>query len=157
MSEVLNEIRSQVDERNLSTSCSRDGCQVDMADMPPSRIIVDMDEVFPASTATDKHCDYVLFFVNAESTLVTIPLELKSGRVDSIPEVCKQLQQGATYTEKLVPKDSQPICRPVLFHGKGIHKAQLKKLNRAKVRFRGKPLTIDKERCGSNLAGALKK
>lgn len=95
--------------------------------------------------------------MNVESTLITVPLELKSGRVNSIPEVCKQLQRGATYAEKLVSKDSQPICRPTLFHGKGIHSAQLKKLNRAKVRFRGKELTIDKARCGSNLPCAPKK
>ena len=156
MSEVLNKLRSQVGAANLSNSCSRDGCQVDITDVPRSRVIIDVDKALSASTTTGKRCDYVLFFMDAENTLVTVPLELKSGGVDSISEVCEQLQQGATYAEDLAREDSEPICCPLLFHGKGIHKAQRPKLNRAKVRFRGRRLTIDTTRCGENLIRALK-
>ena len=159
MSEVLDMLRSQAGAASLSNSCSRDGCQVDMTDVPRRRVIIDMDKALSASTTAGKRCDYVLFFMDAENRLVTVPLELKSGSVDSISEVCEQLQQGATYAEDLAEENSEPICRPTLFHGRGIHKAQRPKLNRVKVRFRGQKLTINTARCGQpgNLARALRK
>lgn len=48
MNEVLDEIRSQVGADNLSNSCSRDGCQVSMADVPSRRVVIDADRAFPA-------------------------------------------------------------------------------------------------------------
>ena len=127
-----------------------------MTDVPQSRIIVDMDKG-PVSVTTGKRCDYVFFFVDTKNTLVTVSMELKSGRVDSISDVCEQLQQGATYAEDLVPKGSKSVCHPILFHGNSIHNVQRKKLNRAKVRFLGGQLTIKTARCGRprNLALAL--
>lgn len=103
--------------------------------------------------------DYVLFFIGADKgTLVTVPMELKSGDVDT-SDAFDQLQRGADFANHFVPKTFTSICcRPVLLHGKGIHKDQYNKLNRSKVLFRGKKLTIKTDRCGSpkNLARALK-
>ena len=46
LSEVLDEIRKRVGEENLTDSCSGDGCQVDMTDVPRERIVVDVERVF---------------------------------------------------------------------------------------------------------------
>ena len=158
VSEALNKIRSRVGEKNLSTSCSRDGCQVYLTDVPSNRVIVDIDKVFPDSA--DEQGDYVLFYMEDKHTLITAALELKSGDVDA-SKACTQLQQAATYAEALVKKDSnpKPVCHPILVHGGSLHPKQRKTLNRSKVRFLGRQLTIKTARCGRprNLALALKK
>ena len=157
MTEVLNKIRAQVDPANLSTSCSRDGCRVHLTDVPSIRVIVDIDKVFPASTTEGKQGDYVLFFMDAtKGALVTVPMELKSGDVDA-SKAYEQLQQAATYAGNLAKKDPKPICHPILVHGGSIHPKQRKTLNRSKVRFLGRQLTIKTARCGRprNLALAL--
>ena len=154
MSKTLREIRSKVKEEYLTDSCTRDRCST--KNIPPNTLIIDMDKVVPDSPTTAKHCDYVIFHEDAGSILITAPLELKSGSVDSITDVHEQLQQGAAYAENFTPKDSNPTCRPILFYGRRIDKSHMPKLNRLKVRFRGKKFTIDKARCGSDLAHVLK-
>ena len=158
MNKVLDGIRSQVGEKNLAVSCGRDKCRVCMTDVPFPRVVIDVDLALPDPKMEEKRCDYVLFFIGADKgTLVTVPMELKSGDVDA-SDAFDQLQQGAEFAERLTTTAFRSICRPVLLHGKGIDKYQYKKLNRSKVRFRGKKLTIKMDRCGSpkNLARALK-
>ena len=158
--EVLNAIRSQVGEESLSDSCKRDGCRVSLESVPsPSRrVLVDADSAFPAHAIEGKRCDYVLFFIKtAPHTLLTVPIELKSGGVNSASEVSEQLQSGAEFAERFAPEAIESLCRPVLFHGRKIHQMELKRLNRFKIHFRGYPLTIQTARCNrpKNLASAL--
>lgn len=156
MNEVLDKIQSQVGADNLSSSCSRDGCQVSMADVPSRRVVIDADRAFPAHQMEEgKQCDYILFFTN-QDTLFAVPMELKSGGVDA-SAVSEQLQRGAEFAARFVPTAFRTICHPVLFHGKSIHPKQRKTLNRAKVLFRGRQLTIKTARCNQpkNLARAL--
>ena len=157
MNEVLDRIRSQVGAENLSDSYIRDGCRVSMEDVPSRRVVADVDRAFPAHRMEGKRCDYVLFFISAaKDTLFAVPMELKSGGVDA-SEVSTQLQRGAEFAERFAPSAFRSICHPVLFHGKSIHPKQRKTLNRAKVRFRGRQLTIKTARCNQprNLARAL--
>ena len=157
MNEVLDKIRTQVGAENLSDSCRRDRCQVSMEEIPSRRIVADADRAFPAHRMEGKRCDYVLFFISAaKDTLFAVPMELKSGGVDA-SEVFEQLQRGAEFADLFVPKAFRTICHPVLFHGKSIHPKQRKTLNRAKVLFRGRQLTIKTARCNQprNLARAL--
>ena len=122
--------------------------------VPAPRVVVDADRVF---SEHEKHCDYLLFFVaGGGKTVVATPIELKSGDVDA-SGVAKQLQRGAGYVDEVAPAGSDTVCLPILFHGNGIHPQQRKVLNRAKVRFRGRSLTIKTARCGRprNLAQAL--
>lgn len=156
MNDPLANIRSQIGAENLSSSCSRDRCQVSMENVPSPRIIADADKAFPAHGLQGKKCDYVLFFVhNTGQQFVAAPIELKSGHVDA-SAVASQLQQGANFAKKFTPKGTD--CHPILIHGKKrIHSQERKTLNRAKVQFYGKSLTIKTARCGrsKNLAGAL--
>jgi len=96
--------------------------------------------------------DFIIFFpVADERYVVTTPLELKSGRAD-VSSVSRQLQQGADFAARFAPANA--VCRPVLIHGKRIN---LRALNRAKVRFRDRHMTIRAGRCNraGNLAQAL--
>ncbi len=126
-----------------------------MKGVPYPRLLVDGDLAFRAEGG--KRCDYVLFFIDTpKDTLVTVPMELKSGDVDA-SEVSEQLQQGAGFAEHFAKAAFRYTCHPVLFHGKSIHPKQRKRLNRAKVRFCGHQLTIKTARCNhpENLACAL--
>ena len=152
MSDVLDRIRGKVGKDNLSESVSRDECGVDSTGLPIRRVIVDADRAFPAHRWTGSRCDFVIFFGDAdERRVVTVPLELKSGRVD-VSQASAQLQRGADFAAHFVP--STAVCHPVLIHGKKIN---LRQLNRAKVKFRDMRLTIRTARCnrGGNLALAL--
>ena len=156
--DVLDRIRSKVGTSNVCDACSRDKCRVFMTDVPSPRVVVDVDRAFPPGRAEGKQCDYVLFFVGSgPDKLVAVPIELKSGGVDAASKVAKQLQQGAVFVDEVAPGGSDTVCLPILFHGNGIHPQQRKVLNRAKVRFRGRSLTIKTARCGRprNLAQAL--
>lgn len=156
--DVLSGIRSRVRTDNLSDTYSRDGCRVCMTDVPTSRIAVDADRAFPAHNVEGKRCDYVLFFIGtAADTLVIVPMELKSGKVD-VSDASKQLQGGAKFAELMTRGHPgvKPTCHPILFHGNRIHKMERKALNRAKVTFRNRQLTIKTARCGQPLARVLK-
>lgn len=87
-----------------------------------------------------------------------VPIELKSGGVNA-STASEQLQRGVELAERFTRNkiDVRSVCHPVLFHGKRIHEKARKALNRAKVRFRGRQLTIKTARCGQprNLANVL--
>lgn len=158
LSEVLDEIRKRVGKENLTKSCGGGGCDVDMTDVPRERIVVDLEQVFQVNRRSGKRCDQVLFYVDLDSsTLVVVLIELKSGNVDA-SYVFQQLQGGATFAAEVVPQDIETTCIPVVFHGKRIHHAQLRKLKRNEVRFRRQKFPVRKEGCGrtKNLASVLK-
>ena len=123
------------------------------------RIVVDVDRASRTHEITGRRCDYILYFTRSDcDTLVMVPIELKSGGVD-VSTASKQLQRGVELAERFTRNriDVRSVCHPVLFHGKRIHEKARKALNRAKVRFRGRQLTIKTARCGQpgNLANVL--
>ena len=156
MNKMLTGIGKEVGEENLSQSCSRDGCRVHMTDVPSSRVIVDMEEVFKSPKLTGKQCDFVLFLQTTRNSLLIVPVELKSGRADA-SHVAEQLRAGAEFAAKVVSKTSAPTFRPILFHGRKLHPKQRRDINRAKVRIQGVEVSIKTARCGRprNLAQAL--
>ncbi len=156
MKAVLNRIRISVGRANLCDSCRRDGCRAYMTDVPSDRVVVDVDLAFPAHGPEGMRCDFVLFMPGTDESLLAAPLELKSGDVDA-SEAADQLRGGATFADRFAPANGETVCRPILFHGARIHEKQRKTLNRAKVVFRGRKLTIKTARCNRprNLASAL--
>lgn len=158
LSEVLGEIRKRVGEENLTKSCGGDKCDVDMTDVPHPRIVVDVERVFLVKKRKGKRCDRMLFYVDwTRSKLVVVLIELKSGNVDA-SDVFQQLQGGAKFADEVVPQDIETTCIPVVFHGKWIHHAQLRKLKRNEVRFRRQKFPVRKKGCRrtKNLASVLK-
>ena len=97
-------------------------------------------------------CDFIIFFLDAgERHVVTVPLGIKSGWAYPEP-VFKQLQGGADFADRFAPCNA--VCRPILLSGKGINQGAL---NRVKVQFRGRQMTIGPARCNRarNLERAL--
>lgn len=159
MNDILAGIEKKVGADNLATSCKEGGCEASLADVPFPRVVVSANKAFPAHKIEGKRCDYILFFMNAaENALVTVPIELKGDRVN-VSEVSEQLQRGADFVNCFAPITFDSDCHPILFHNSSIHPADRKRLNRAKVQFRGIHLTINTARCNrpKNLANALPK
>ena len=159
MDKILSRIRAQVGTESLSGSCSRDGCRVYMTDVPSPRIVVDVDRAPQVHEISGKRCDFILFFTSAaRDLLVMVPMELKSGEINA-STASEQLQRGAVLAERFTRNRIAvgSVCHPILFYGKRIHEKARKALNRAKVRFRGRQLTIKTARCGQpgNLANVL--
>lgn len=168
LKELLSEIGKQVHEECISKSCSGDGCRVYLTGTPSDRVIVNLECEFDQQKKNTKRCDYVLFCGNAsQSDLVVALIELKSGTFKS-PEVADQLQGGANFVSEMfekLPKAANAAlstleitCVPVLFHGKGIDRFELRELERAKIRFLSQNSTIKRRKCGEakNLALVLK-
>lgn len=167
LNELLTEIGKQVHEGCISKSCSGDGCRVYLTGTPSDRVIVNLECEFDRRKIYTKRCDYILFCGNAsQSNLVVALIELKSGTFKT-PAVAEQLQGGADFVTEMFKKLPAKVnatlntleitCVPVLFHGKGIDKFQLRELERAKIRFRSRNTAIKRSKCGQakNLASVL--
>ena len=157
ISEVLSEIRGQIGEDNLINSCSGRGCRVDMTGVPRERIVVNVDTAFPANQSVGKRCDRILIYGDtAKNRLVVAFIELKSGTFKAT-DVFQQLQSSVGLFSDLIPQVLETTCMPILFHGKGVSKLQLKDINRTPVRFRNQRFPIRLKRCGvpKNLADVL--
>ena len=156
MKAVLDGIRAGIGAENCCETCSRDRCRVYLEEVPSERIVVDADMAFEAHGHFGKRCDFILFVLGGGGRLVVAPIELKSGRVD-VSDALEQLQEGAAFAERFVPEASGAACRPVLFHGRGIHRTDRGRINRGKIRFGGASVTVKTGRCDRprNLAGAL--
>ena len=168
LKELLAEIGKQINEECISKSCSGDGCRVYLTGTPSDRVIVNLECEFEQRKIDTKRCDYVLFCGNAsQSNLIVALIELKSGTFKT-PAVADQLQKGADFVAEMFGKLPEKVnealntleitCVPVLFHGKGIDRFQLRELERAKVRFLSRNTAIKRNKCGQakNLASVLR-
>ena len=139
----------------LSKRCNKDGCGLDLTGAPSERVIVDMDCSHPSIPAAGSRCDYV-FMGREHSSVCVVPMELKSGGLNA-STVLSQLSGGAkavdSWLSPMVP------CRlvPVLVHGKGLHRRDLKVLRSRKVELRGQRRQVQLIRCGGSLASLLRK
>ena len=155
MSAALDAIHSEVGTENCVDSCSRDGCDVDLTDVPPARVIVDADKAFPAHGGEGSRCDFILFMDRDDESLLAVPLELKSGRA-KVSEAIKQLRGGANFAACFASSPDTDFV-PVLIHEKGLDRKDRLRLKRKTIAFHGRKRTIKTARCGRprNLADAL--
>ena len=141
----------------LVRSCSRDRCDVSTAGLPRPLMIADVDTESLTSRFSGKRPDFIVLHPDRARhprRLIAIPLELKSGKIDPVV-VAEQLQAGAEFLENHIRLVE--FCRPIVVGGLKIRVRQRRKLNREKIRFRGRKLTILVARCGErrNLLKAL--
>ena len=141
----------KVDASCLSQECEKQGCKVDLTDVPRPFYLIDMDL---ASLAKGSRCDYLLVGAGygPNHDLYVVPLELKSSGFHA-QVVSGQIAGGAKVADRRVPKAS---CRfvPVVAHG-GAHRREINKLARHPIRFRGKPYAIKLMKCGGDIAEVL--
>ncbi|MDE0397639.1 MAG: hypothetical protein OXL96_07555 [Candidatus Poribacteria bacterium] len=158
-SRVLGEFRVLFNESSLINSCSGEGCNVDMAEVPSERVVVNLEHEFDMRERTEKRCDRLLFFVHpVENNLVAASIELKRGRaVES--DVIEKTENSLKFIAQIVPVSirAQIIYTPVLLEGRGVKWTNPKGAKQLKVFVHGKRLQILTGRCGRprNLAGVL--
>lgn len=133
--------------------CNRDGCRVDLKDVPRSRLLVDMDCNALNISNQQKRCDY-LFVGEEGNTIWVAPIELKSGRLKAT-EVLEQLEEGAGSADNWLPRGIRFQFVPVLAYGKSIHREERRELRKRKLRLRGKQKIATLIRCGDSLTKAL--
>lgn len=157
LNDVLSEIRTRVDKDSLTDSCSGEGCDVDMTDIPDERVIILVEHEFELREMEGRRCDRLLFFT-VDNILFIVPIELKSGNIRA-SRGTRQLLGGVKLANHLVPEanDFETICLPVLFSGNVIHPEQHKRLNQRSGTFRNQFFKVRTARCGKerSLADAL--
>ncbi len=157
--EVLDRVRQTLLQNKPNAQCSTRNCRVDMAELPNNRIVADVDTVFEINGGTGKRCDRILCYENSsQGSLVVVLIELKGGTFDSATDIKAQLQGGANFVKKFIPPGVKTDCIPILFHGRGNHRTQFRKLGRLKINFGAEKLPISTGRCDTpkNLANVLK-
>ena len=150
MNDILRNIVTQIGSAHLivnRNALTRENCRADLTGLPTDRVVVDMDAVFPSGQHGQKQCDYVVFFLNtSEDTCFAVPIELQHG---TITGARAQLQQGADFAARYVPRRCKTICVPILFH-KRLSTFAHRALQKGKVRFRGANMTVETTRCNAN-------
>ena len=150
--DLVQKIKGKVPRPCRVSRCKGDGCEVQLEGMPscPDRLTITLD-CQELGIRDQKRCDY-LFIGQTDATSYVALIELKSGKVDSATGVAQQLQGGADHlATRLLPSTMSFQFRPVLAHGKGIHRHILKKLRKARVKLHGTTAPIKLVRCGSKL------
>ena len=99
---LLTEIEKQINNECISRSCSGDGCRVYLTDVPPNRVIINLECEFERRKISTKRCDYVLFCGDAsQNNLIVVFIELKSGTFKT-SIVTDQLQGAANFVTKIL-------------------------------------------------------
>ena len=156
---ILSELRACFNESSLINTCSGEGCNVDMTEMPSERVIVNLEHEFDLRGRSEKRCDRFLFFIHpTENHLVAASIELKRGKaVES--DVIEKTENSLKFIDQIAPVSirAQIIYTPVLFEGRGVKWTNPKGAKQLKVFVHGKRLQILTGRCGRprNLAGVL--
>ena len=159
--DLINSVKEALGSDAITKTCSRDGCDVSTGGLSKQIVIADVDAPSLGSQFTGKRPDFILFIADRRRRpiqLVGVPLELKSGGID-VDRVAGQLRAGASYLEDLEGiKPPVARCLPILVYGGRVSRRQSRLLNREKVMFRRKKLTILRCQCGRrrNLLNAIK-
>lgn len=163
LSKGLTYIQEQVSPDSLTNSCSGEGCQVYLTDIPSQKVVIDVEKEFDARGESGKRCDRMLFYDNdAKKTFIAVPIELKSGKAEE-SDVREKLENSLKFAATIAPSrkgSGETVYVPVLFHGRGINWTNPRRRRQSlEVGFQGKPLQILIGRCGRerNLANLLSK
>ena len=157
----LADIQEQVSPDSLTNSCSGEGCQVYLTDIPSQKVVINVEKEFDARKDNRKRCDRMLFYGNArKNTLVAVPIELKGRGKGDESQVLEQLKNGLEFAATLVPDLKKTDYVPIVLTKKGIRWTNPKRQNQELiVKFKGKTLRVLTGRCGRrrNLANLLSK
>lgn len=149
-------IQQQVSPNSLTDTCSGEGCQVDLTDMPKKRVVINVEREFDSRRDNRKRCDRLLFYGNdTKNTFVAVPIELKGRGKGDESDVLEQLENGLEFASTLVSGVKKAVYVPIVLTKNGIRWTSPKRQNQElKVKFKGKTLKVLTGRCGrkKNLA-----
>ncbi len=161
MTDLIEHIKRKIPPPCCVKRCRKEKCTVDLKQAPSPFVLIDLDCDCLDIEEGSSRCDFL--FVSQEDKsmpgLVGV-LELKGRPKASI--VASQLQAGAQFAEKVLPKDVELQFRPVLFFGGSLRGAERDHIRKTSIRFRHpKKGSVLKTRvilknCGSPLKDALR-
>lgn len=160
LSKGLTHVQEQVSADSLTRSCSGEGCQVYLTDIPKQKVVINVEKEFDARGDNRKRTDRLLFYGNSsKNTFVAVPIELKSGKADE-SDVREKLENSLKFAATLAPdrkESGETVYVPVLFHGRGINRTNPRSRRQFTVNFQGKSVRVLIGRCGRkrNLANLL--
>lgn len=153
---VVSQVKRSINSECKVQQCRKNLCSLNLNDFQSPYLLIDMDhDRAPRGNQGGKKCDYI-FIGEAKDVAWVAPLELKGGKF-SASGVIEQLQAGAKVADSIVPTGVKTRFRPIVVHGRGIHRAELKRMNKRRIQFREQENLIGKARCGTSLFDALKK
>ena len=86
LNKSLTHIQEQVSADSLTNSCSGEGCQVYLTDIPNQKVVINVEKEFDARRESGKRCDRLLFYEN-KNICVAVPIELKGRGKDDESQV----------------------------------------------------------------------
>ena len=149
MSVFAHEVLRQIDRRCLADGIDKGGCKASLTDAPPDHAVVDLDAPGAPLGPARVRCDYLFF---ADPNLVA-PIEIKNSE-PNVVRAAGQLQAGADAADRLLPRDREIVCRPVLV-SKSLRRQKQNELRQAVVRFRGGKEKVRRIACGDPLTEAF--
>ena len=157
LTEGLTHIREQVSPNSLTNSCSGEGCQVYLTDIPKERVVINVEKEFDARRYNWKRCDRLMFYGH-KNTFVAVPIELKGRGKGGESQVLEQLKNGLEFASTLAQDMKDTVYVPIVLTKNGIRWTNPRRQNQElKLTFKGKPLRVLTGRCGrtKNLANLL--
>ena len=157
LSKGLTHVQGQVSPTSLTKSCSGEGCTVDHDDVPPERVIIDVEKEFDARRDNRKRSDRLMFYGH-KNTFVAVPIELKGRGKGEESQVFEQLKNGLEFAATLVQDLKKTVYVPIVLTKSGIGWTNPRRQNQElKLTFKGKTLRVLTGRCGrpKNLANLL--
>ena len=153
---LVSQVKRNVNEDCLTRRCSKKKCSLKLNDLPNSHVLIDMDhKKAPILSEQEKTCDYIFIGDEGDAGWVA-PLELKGGKLNA-SDVVEQLQSGARVADHILPSAARTRFRPVVAYRRRIHRAEHKRLQSSRVRFRRQERLIKRVKCGTSLMDALNK
>ena len=153
---ILRVVELAVGSQCLSRQCRGGKCSLQMPRQHQEWTLINMDSSSAPVTKSRRRCDYIFFGRIEGEEEWAIPIELKEGGVDA-SAVALQLQAGAEVADKILQFSGKFKFLPVVVSGK-FHKREKRELERKKnkIRFRNTKVIIERVKCKSRLADALK-
>ena len=135
---------------------SKQNCKASLEGSPSPRTVIDLDNPKLELSGHALRCDFLYVAERYGEEGLVVPIELKKGAFDT-GKIVSQLQAGADFAERHLPKGAAPEFIPVAFTGKGPKggKNELKKGDNL-VKFKGVGASVRRRRCGDSLVSALR-
>ena len=148
---LVDDVSANVPNSCLVSRARAQGCSVSLPGTPASRLLIDMDCRELGLDQRASRCDYL--FVGDDGDWV-VPMELKRGNIRA-SEVSRQLQAGARFAERVIPRRANVNFLSVVAHGGKVDRTERRALESTQFRFRGKSVGVELIRCGQPLSDAL--
>jgi hypothetical protein len=102
----------------------------------------------------ERLCDNIVLYFQSKITVAVV--ELTGGRMDA-EKAKRQVTNGTSVAQSIMCEHKATNFLPLVLHGKGVHTAELKILDKVRVNFQGKRYRLIWGRCGASLKSIMER